>query len=144
MKVNVTNVLDECPPCKDAAVTIDYDIKRNLRGEEVYVNIVMDCEHSGVCAKKGCNAYNAIASKCAVSPIEVKSLEDALKGAVDAAHISRPGEEEEAIRAISFLIPAGLGASDAQRLAQKIACYGNVDTWLEARDAKKELGHGEA
>lgn len=144
MKVNVTNVLDECPPCKDAAVTIDYDIKRNLRGEEVYVNIVMDCEHSGVCAKKGCNAYNAIASNCAVSPVELMGIEDALKGAVEMAHISRPGEEEEAIRAIAYLIPAGLDKNDAERLAQKIACYGNIDAWLEAMDKKKELGYGEA
>lgn len=144
MKVNVTNVIDECPPCKDAAVTIDYDIKRNLCGEEAYVSIVMDCEHSGVCAKKGCNAYNAIASRCAVSPIEVASLEAAMKDAVNLAHISRPGDEEEAIRAISHLIPAGLGVHDAQILAQKVACYGNVDTWLDARDKKKELGNGEA
>lgn len=144
MKVNVTNVLDECPPCKDAAVTIDYDIKRNLRGEEVYVNIVMDCEHSGVCARKGCNAYSAIASNCAVSPVELMGIEDALKGAVEMAHISRPGEEEEAIRAIAYLIPAGLDKNDAERLAQKIACYGNIDAWLEAMGKKKELGYGEA
>ena len=144
MKISVTNVLDECPPCKDAAVTIDYDIKKNLHGEEVYVNLVMDCEHSGVCAKKGCNAYNAIASRCALSPVEVMSLEAALEGAVKFAHISRPGEEEEAIRAISHLIPAGLGVHDAQILAQKIACYGTVENWLDARDKKKELGYGEA
>lgn len=144
MKVNVKNVLDDCPPCKDAALTIDHDVKRNYLGQEVYVNVILDCEHSGVCAKKGCNAYSAIASNCAVSPVEVMGLEAALKGAVEMAHLSRPGEEEEAIRAISHLIPAGLGKNDAERLAQKIACYGSVDTWLEARDAKKELENGEA
>lgn len=108
------------------------------------MNVILDCEHSGVCAKKGCNAYNAIASNCAVSPVEVMSLEVALKGAVEMAHLTRPGEEEEAIRSISYLIPVGLGKNDAERLAQKIACYGSVDAWLEARDAKKELGNGEA
>lgn len=144
MKVSVTNVIDECPPCKDAAVTIDYDIRKNLHGEEVHVDLVMDCEHSGVCAKKGCNAYSAIASKCAVSPVELIAIEDALKGAVGMARISRPGEEEEAIWAIAHLIPAGLGRNDAERLAQKIACYGDIDTWLEAMDGRKEIGHGEA
>lgn len=144
MKVNVKNVLNDCPPCKDAALTIDHDVKRDYLGQEVYVNVILDCEHSGVCAKKGCNAYNAIASNCAVSPVEVMSLEVALKGAVEMAHLTRPGEEEEAIRSISYLIPVGLGKNDAERLAQKIACYGSVDAWLEARDAKKELGNGEA
>lgn len=144
MKVNVKNVLNDCPPCKDAALTIDHDVTRNYLGQEVCVNVILDCEHSGVCAKRGCNAYNAIASNCAVSSVEVMSLEDALKGAVEMAHLTRPGEEEEAIRAISYLIPVGLGKDDAERLAQKIACYGSVDTWLEARDTKKELGNGEA
>lgn len=143
MKINVTNLIDECHPCKDAAVTIEHDIKTNDHGEEEYVNLVMDCEHSGVCAKKGCNAYSAIASKVAVSPIEIMGLEDALRGAVEMAHISRPGEEEETLRALSCLIPAGIGVHDAQLIARKLACYGNVDTWLDARDEKKEFEHGE-
>lgn len=143
MKINVTNLIDECHPCKDAAVTIEHDIKTNDHGEEEYVNLVMDCEHSGVCAKKGCNAYSAIASKVAVSPIEIMGLEDALRGAVEMAHISRPGEEEETLRALSCLIPAGIGVQDAQLIARKLACYGNVDTWLDARDEKKEFEHGE-
>lgn len=143
MKINVTNLIDECPPCKDAAVTIEHDINTNDHGEEEYVNLVMDCEHSGVCAKKGCNAYSAIASKVAVSPIEIMGLEDALRGAVEMAHISRPGEEEDTLRALSCLIHAGVSVHDAQLLARKIACYGNVDAWLEAREEKKEFEHGE-
>lgn len=143
MKINVTNLIDECPPCKDAAVTIEHDINTNDHGEEEYVNLVMDCEHSGVCANKGCNAYSAIASKFSVSPIEIISLEDALRGAVKMAHVLRPGEEKETLYAISCLIPAGVSVHDAQLLARKIACYGNVDTWLEARDEKKEFEHDE-
>lgn len=136
--------MHDCPGrCDDAAITLDWSTNKPIVGNNV-VRVVIDCEHSGVCAKKGCNAYNAIAAHCAISPLEIMGLEAALRSAVQMAHLSRPGEEEDAIRAISCLIPAGLEKNDAERLAQKIACYGNVDTWLKARDMKKELDNGEA
>lgn len=144
MRYDLVNNLQNCPDkCNDADITVEHSELGGLGGCKK-VRIILDCEHSGVCAKKGCNAYFEIAKSCAVSPGEVMGIQDALQDAVNAAHLTRPGEEEGAVRSMSNLIASGITERDGLLLAQKIACYGSVEKWLEARDAKKELDNGEA
>lgn len=145
MKVTTENLLSVCPaPCDDAAIEVDRRCLFEGTGMDEIV-VTIDCAHSGVCVKRGGIAYKELANVSGLSPLDVMSIEAALKNAIAAARmVNDPTEVSVSISSISSLIACGIKRDDVEYLAQKIACYGNVEKWLEARDAKKELDNGEA
>ena len=51
MEVKVENNLEACPPCHDAALTLDRGVKV-AEGGVVLVRVLIDCEHSAVCGMR--------------------------------------------------------------------------------------------
>lgn len=145
MKVTTENLLGVCPSsCDDAAIEIDHRCLFEGTGMDEIV-VTIDCAHSGVCVKRGGIAYKELANKSGFSPLDVMCIDAALQNAIAAARmVNDPTEVSVSISSIGSLIACGIKKEDVEYVAQKIVCYGSVEKWLEARDAKKELSDGEA